>query len=160
MLKQSKTEAPSASTAQPPSGGCVLKHARPHATDDAAPQPPSGGCVLKPFVSYTYKAIPAQPPSGGCVLKLRRREETTASRCPAAFRRLCVETDESAARICNSLPAAFRRLCVETKYVWAEAGPKFQPPSGGCVLKLNHQTQYIVVISQPPSGGCVLKQSD
>ena len=33
-----------------------------------------------------------------------------------------------------------------------------QPPSGGCVLKLNNQPQYIVVIgNQPPSGGCVLK---
>ena len=33
-----------------------------------------------------------------------------------------------------------------------------QPPSGGCVLKLDltHLTQTLLL--QPPSGGCVLKQ--
>ena len=57
-----------------------------------------------------------------------------------------------------SYPAAFRRLCVET---WASVGEelgKYQPPSGGCVLKHGfwavHQEKQR---AQPPSGGCVLK---
>ena len=59
-------------------------------------QPPSGGCVLKPTV--LFKTSPfgmTQPPSGGCVLKLISRlglnQKIYAS--PAAFRRLCVETN-------------------------------------------------------------------
>ena len=33
-----------------------------------------------------------------------------------------------------------------------------QPPSGGCVLKLNYNNQPgKVELDQPPSGGCVLK---
>ena len=34
--------------AQPPSGGCVLKHQLPMSYVCMAVQPPSGGCVLKP----------------------------------------------------------------------------------------------------------------
>ena len=33
---------------------------------------------------------------------------------PAAFRRLCVETNEAFPLLGNQYPAAFRRLCVET----------------------------------------------
>ena len=33
----------------------------------------------------------------------------------------------------------------------------FQPPSGGCVLKLWVGREHIVGRHQPPSGGCVLK---
>ena len=33
---------------------------------------------------------------------------------PAAFRRLCVETQFYACRLDDPVPAAFRRLCVET----------------------------------------------
>ena len=33
---------------------------------------------------------------------------------PAAFRRLCVETEEMRLSATNAAPAAFRRLCVET----------------------------------------------
>ena len=33
--------------AQPPSGGCVLKHSVPQARRTKRSQPPSGGCVLK-----------------------------------------------------------------------------------------------------------------
>ncbi len=32
-----------------------------------------------------------------------------------------------------------------------------QPPSGGCVLKLEKIKALFVSTSQPPSGGCVLK---
>ena len=57
---------------------------------------------------------------------------------PAAFRRLCVETASSAYSSTSGAPAAFRRLCVETD-VFKDLGGSwiFQPPSGGCVLKLN-----------------------
>ena len=55
---------------------------------------------------------------------------------PAAFRRLCVETQSSAANGVLLSPAAFRRLCVETRcgmmMMFASCS---QPPSGGCVLK-------------------------
>ena len=36
-----------ASTTQPPSGGCVLKHDLISRATSTLPQPPSGGCVLK-----------------------------------------------------------------------------------------------------------------
>ena len=32
-----------------------------------------------------------------------------------------------------------------------------QPPSGGCVLKLERRLRNIYGNAQPPSGGCVLK---
>ena len=35
---------------------------------------------------------------------------------------------------------------------------QFQPPSGGCVLKLIWAVRMAMVTNQPPSGGCVLKQ--
>ena len=99
---------------------------------------------------------------------------------PAAFRRLCVETDDCAVvPIVGKLqppsggcvlkpkeykkifgttkPAAFRRLCVETHHGYQWTFIKSQPPSGGCVLK----QPFLAIISagelQPPSGGCVLK---
>ena len=79
-------------SAQPPSGGCVLKRVKigrvclvifPAAfgrlcveTADSVflvpfgRQPPSGGCVLK-RIYYDIQAVGiSQPPSGGCVLKL------------------------------------------------------------------------------------------
>ena len=33
-----------------------------------------------------------------------------------------------------------------------------QPPSGGCVLKLDTNSRNEAIVNQPPSGGCVLKQ--
>ena len=77
-------------------------------------QPPSGGCVLKlgclPACPYRH----GQPPSGGCVLKLWTRQAKLPKNIPAAFGRLCVET--------NNYPDFRVKI--------------FQPPSGGCVLKL------------------------
>ena len=35
--------------------------------------------------------------------------------------------------------------------------PSTQPPSGGCVLKLNSKANQLLDDNQPPSGGCVLK---
>ena len=54
---------------------------------------------------------------------------------PAAFRRLCVETAPPSAKVEIREPAAFRRLCVETNKLLQTASPKSQPPLGGCVLK-------------------------
>ena len=55
-------------------------------------------------------------------------------------------------------PAAFRRLCVETNQP-AHTGVSNggQPPSGGCVLKHFHPVHRLRGFGQPPSGGCVLK---
>ena len=36
----------------------------------------------------------------------------------------------------------------------------YQPPSGGCVLKLERSYSYWYFPYQPPSGGCVLKHTD
>ena len=56
---------------------------------------------------------------------------------PAAFRRLCVETFCAFGAGLDFDPAAFRRLCVETKQRVNIINIRCQPPSGGCVLKLN-----------------------
>ena len=55
--------------AQPPLGGCVLKHANSHLSARFAAQPPLGGCVLKPVHLDHYLSQLLQPPLGGCVLK-------------------------------------------------------------------------------------------
>ena len=55
-------------------------------------QPPSGGCVLKHFFSSFFSAGRLQPPSGGCVLKPKLVERVVYRNVPAAFGRLCVET--------------------------------------------------------------------
>ena len=55
---------------------------------------------------------------------------------PAAFGRLCVETEVAAAQGISKEPAAFGRLCVETHIVLLLLVNLKQPPSGGCVLKL------------------------
>ena len=55
-------------------------------------QPPSGGCVLKPCVGVGLVLGAAQPPSGGCVLKPQGLDSGRNHMKPAAFRRLCVET--------------------------------------------------------------------
>ena len=56
-------------SAQPPSGGCVLKQLRQYQRDSRPVQPPSGGCVLKHSPNAFAFEIMYQPPSGGCVLK-------------------------------------------------------------------------------------------
>ena len=76
-----------------------------------------------------------QPPSGGCVLKLPMTGGSPAVGSPAAFGRLCVETEYG-----NSI---IRMVS--------------QPPSGGCVLKRSVGHYQYKWLTQPPSGGCVLK---
>ena len=122
---------------QPPSGGCVLKLA-PFQTPFPSPaQPPSGGCVLKQGLVGKAGGLAFQPPSGGCVLK------------PLA--------DGGADDVGN--PAAFGRLCVETNTTRRHLSDfESQPPSGGCVLKRLCVDRGRLYNDQPPSGGCVLKQ--
>ena len=81
------------------------------------------------------KHLLPQPPSGGCVLKLG---------IIYGFRQI-------------AKPAAFGRLCVETEVLDELENGAIQPPSGGCVLKLKNLLMMILSIHQPPSGGCVLK---
>ena len=70
MLKQVSGGERGGAGAQPPSGGCVLKHYGVAGKYTGHNQPPSGGCVLKPsLVAHTVHQK-NQPPSGGCVLKL------------------------------------------------------------------------------------------
>ena len=76
---------------------------------------------------------------------------------PAAFGRLCVETPAPLRLEGVSCPAAFGRLCVETRVGAFTGVSRAQPPSGGCVLKLNRSAYNTRLKIQPPSGGCVLK---
>ena len=68
-----------------------------------------------------------------------RRTQGISSR-PAAFGRLCVETNRLSIKTTFSAPAAFGRLCVETfrrpRLLNKDVA---QPPSGGCVLKLDQK---------------------
>ena len=91
--------------------------------------------------------IGAAKPDGARVLR----------EAPAAFRRLCVETIELELMDEYGMPAAFRRLCVETNTLQIASDPDYQPPSGGCVLKLLLVVSVLKIFCQPPSGGCVLK---
>ena len=55
--------------------------------------------------------------------------------------------------------AAFRRLCVETILAMHQPSSIAQPPSGGCVLKLETDAWSKLYEEQPTSGGCVLKHA-
>ena len=78
---------------QPPSGGCVLKHTETNFVERFISQPPSGGCVLKLHCAALTVTQDCQPPSGGCVLKRFNLTGVGLTAAPAAFRRLCVETE-------------------------------------------------------------------
>ena len=69
-----------------------MKQTWPKWAPPGAIQPPSGGCVLKPKSGDEPVLDGPQPPSGGCVLKQAVVQIQTDLACPAAFRRLCVET--------------------------------------------------------------------
>ena len=92
--------------------------------------------MLKRVQLRLTAAVFDQPPSGGCVLKLPMTGGSPAVGSPAAFGRLCVETEYG-----NSI---IRMVS--------------QPPSGGCVLKRSVGHYQYKWLTQPPSGGCVLKQ--
>ena len=122
---------------QPPLGGCVLKQAQPKTRCRLGNQPPLGGCVLKPAPVRRAAGRFLQPPLGGCVLKHLH----------------------DAAKGRPVKPAAFRRLCVETEKMGRFSVGGIQPPLGGCVLKPMAKCvdRNIIKYRQPPLGGCVLK---
>ena len=115
MLKHVMNRPDKEADSQPPSGGCVLKPFLTQLAFRPVRQPPSGGCVLKLLTLDWLFMAGFQPPSGGCVLKQDNTEISETKDAPAAFRRLCVETE---CWYLNTptvpMPAAFRRLCVET----------------------------------------------
>ena len=117
---------------------------------EAAAQPPSGGCVLKHGRAGLALAGNIQPPSGGCVLKQTGMISDGGTIPPAAFGRLCVETPMRSKRIHKRRPAAFGRLCVETtSSERIKSSSSNQPPSGGCVLK--HSRFRIIFTIIPPA---------
>ena len=142
-------------------------------------QPPSGGCVLKLFYAAAASCFINQPPSGGCVLKLCLTRKATSRDCPAAFRRLCVETKSPIGLFTVSAPAAFRRLCVETCAFFLLK--LLHDPAAFRRLCVETSFSYLLLLNsrpaafrrlcvetwsergcrladcQPPSGGCVLK---
>ena len=93
------------------------------------------------------------------MLKRQSRRPKTRRQRPAAFRRLCVETQEAhQGRLGLRHPAAFRRLCVET---WAIRCIRvIKIPAAFRRLCVETKDTIDVTLlrnSQPPSGGCVLK---
>ena len=70
----------------------MLKRSPDHLFHAQNAQPPSGGCVLKHIEQGRGAGFARQPPSGGCVLKHGLVRRTIIRRWPAAFGRLCVET--------------------------------------------------------------------
>ena len=114
--------------------------------------------MLKQIRKYERECPTVQPPSGGCVLKLGCEKGASELSYPAAFRRLCVETQEYQllrARHINQPPSGgcvLKQVVAEVQVV-----VEVQPPSGGCVLKQFRNTMNKYFPTQPPSGGCVLK---
>ena len=78
---------------------------------------------------------------------------TGSTKCGAAtFGWLCVET-----ALVKSVPvpyyaATFGWLCVETTFNFAKVVLTWQPPSGGCVLKL-YEFELIVVLQEAATFG-------
>ena len=86
----------------------MLKQEQVVAVAQVVAQPPSGGCVLKQGIGFEKQYSTQQPPSGGCVLKLQLSVWRVRSP-PAAFGRLCVETDRLQSNsnlLCSRLRAA------------------------------------------------------
>ena len=77
-------------------------------------QPPSGGCVLKPHAAFGLHEQPVPAAFGRLCVETNDSGYPIELRQPAAFGRLCVETICLRCKDDKSLPAAFGRLCVET----------------------------------------------
>ena len=76
---------------------------------------------------------------------------------PAAFGRLCVETYMTGFLHDTLEPAAFGRLCVETAELTEFNGEKVPAAFGRLCVETPNQTRRSSAYPQPPSGGCVLK---
>ena len=90
-------------------------------------------------------------------MKPHHRQPTNQTTRPAAFGRLCVETNlPNITKFSVSQPPSGG--CVLKHPLWLQtANGGAQPPSGGCVLKQFVQPVFKLLKAQPPSGGCVLK---
>ena len=75
----------------------------------------------------------------------------------AAFRRLCVETDDANAKALSTHQPPLGGCVLKPLGGDTTHGVVVQPPLGGCVLKLNPETAVLCGHNQPPLGGCVLK---
>ena len=114
----------------------MLKHNYLSFTLLSSSQPPSGGCVLKHAINRygISRIIPAA--FGRLCVETISPVNPTGAVPPAAFGRLCVETPDSGLIGYPEKPAAFGRLCVETApSTKLKSWFNVQPPSGGCVLK-------------------------
>ena len=94
------------------------------------------------------------------MLKLQLYRISYIAHLPAAFRRLCVETDNSLYPFSFLASQPPSGGCVLKHIRIDERSYKEpQPPSGGCVLKPTSLPAFVYSFgSQPPSGGCVLKR--
>ena len=77
-------------------------------------QPPSGGCVLKHFKHLLPRLNAGPAAFRRLCVETRSTFLDFVPVVPAAFRRLCVETMYDGYVEAGQQPAAFRRLCVET----------------------------------------------
>ena len=91
------------------------------------------------------------------MLKLRKTCKRPPVFRPAAFRRLCVETLQSAQNLLMGLPAAFRRLCVETKSLPIRPHGLAAAAFRRLCVETKKNAGRKKINEQPPSGGCVLK---
>ena len=146
-------------------------------------QPPSGGCVLKHAVYSFLRGLIIAATFGWLCVETPKRDGTIAYVNAATFGWLCVETTCSFSSPAACVAATFGWLCVETcPHNLILIRDSTQPPSGGCVLKrpsyLFDKPPHIaatfgwlcvetttlnrvcsILRRQPPSGGCVLKSA-
>ena len=144
---------------QPPSGGCVLKQIQCGLQKQPAFPAAFGRlCVETLKLKIMALRFSAQPPSGGCVLKRRPNHRNPKPRKPAAFGRLCVETSPVQSILASAHPAAFGRLCVETSRNRYKPYRQFPAAFGRLCVETNSALMASSIgYAQPPSGGCVLK---
>ena len=100
-----------------------------------------------------------QPPSGGCVLKQYIFWLKSIHRLPAAFGRLCVETDLISGRDSLSSAAAFGRLCVETLIAVITVSI-IQPAAFGRLCVETAHRPFVPTMSYPAAFGRLCVETD
>ena len=91
--------------------------------------------MLKPGFRSRRRLWPLPAAFGRLCVETERHVIIDGFDGPAAFGRLCVETSGDGYEYLDADPAAFGRLCVETASARFISARISQPPSGGCVLK-------------------------
>ena len=74
MLKQVRKNGDGTTDYQPPSGGCVLKHAKNAANEYGRLPAAFGRLCVETTGLKCLDEVTGQPPSGGCVLKPKLRD--------------------------------------------------------------------------------------